>query len=210
MIRVLIADDHQLVREGLGRILASQTGMEILGEAASGEELLELLEENRPDVVLLDISMPGMDFMEIMRRIQNRHPDLPVLIVSMHAEKLWAVQAFRAGAAGYLTKNHSAAELVEGIRRLHRGSRYLTPELADAFAREISGEDRASPAEVLSRREFEVLRKLGSGKMVKTVAREMAVSPKTVSTYRSRILRKLGLGSTSDLIRFVLEHDLLD
>jgi len=209
MIHLLIADDHQMVRQGFRRIVEAHSDMEIVAEAASGGELFEVLSTASPDVLLLDISMPGAGFMEIMGTLRRTHPELPVLVVSMHAEEHWAIQALKAGAAGYLTKNHSAEELAEGIRRVFGGGRYITPSVADSMARQFGSERRPSTLDTLSKREFEVLRGLGSGKMLKTVARELDLSPKTVSTYRTRILEKLGLSSTSDLIRFALEHDLV-
>jgi DNA-binding NarL/FixJ family response regulator len=209
MIRLVIADDHQMVREGLRRIVETNTDMQIIGEAADGFKLLELLETDLPDVLLLDISMPGPGFLPIMAQIEADYPGLPVLVVSMHAENMWAVQALKAGAAGYLAKTHSAEELSEGIRRVHSGGRYITASVAETLAIRLGGEGEGSPIQSLSKREFQVFQQLGAGKMVKTVAREMGLSAKTVSTYRTRILEKLGLRSTAELIRFAVEQDLI-
>jgi DNA-binding NarL/FixJ family response regulator len=209
MIRLILADDHEMVREGFRRIVEGHTDMEVVGEASDGEELRQVLASVGADVLILDISMPGPGFMAIMREIRKHHPKLAVLVVSMHAEEEWAVQALKAGGAGYLTKTRSSDELAEGIRRVHAGGRYITRSLAETLALQVGAEGERAAHESLSKREFEVLRKIGSGKMVKTVAREMKLSPKTVSTYRARILEKLGLESTADLIRYAVEHDLV-
>ena len=207
MIRLVIADDHQLIREGYRRIVESHSDMTIVAEAAESGELLEVLSEVRAGVLLLDISMPGPGFLSVMRRLEEEHPRLPVLVVSMHAEEHWAIQALRAGAAGYLTKTHSAEELAEGIRRVHAGGRYITPLVADTLARQVGGRRKPPSLDSLSQREFEVLRRLGAGKMAKTVARELDLSSKTVSTSRARILEKLDLDTTADLVRFAVDHD---
>ena len=208
MIRLVVADDHQMVRQGFRRIIEAHPDMEIVAEAAEGTELLRILESVAADVLILDITMPGPGFLLVMDALRARFPRLAVLVVSMHAEEQWAVQALKAGASGYLTKTHSAEELAEGIRRIHAGGRYITGSLAESLARHFGPGGGTAPHDSLSRREFEVLRRLGSGRMVKTVAQEMALSPKTVSTYRKRILEKLGLHSTADLIRYAVEHDL--
>jgi len=210
MIRLVIADDHQMVREGFRRIVEAHPDMEIVAEASTGEELMGKLAAARPDVLLLDISMPGPGFLQLMQSITTDFPKIQILVVSMHAEEHWAIQALKAGAAGYLTKSHSAEELGVGIRRVHGGGKYITPLMAETIARQYGDRSGAGSLESLSKREFEVLAKLGSGMMVKSVARELKLSPKTVSTYRARILEKLELNSTSDLIRYAIEHDLLN
>jgi DNA-binding NarL/FixJ family response regulator len=211
MIRVFIADDHRMVREGFTRIIERHSDMEVAGEAASVEELFRRLdgrEGGEGDVLILDISMPGPGFLPTMDRLASEHRDLPVLVVSMHPEEDWAVRALEAGAAGYLSKKHGGEELAEAVRRLHAGSRYVSRDLADTLARRLGPEGAGPPHEALSRREYEVLCLLGSGRMVKSAALELGISPKTVSTYRARILEKMGLGNTADLIRYVVEHDL--
>lgn len=211
MIRVLIADDHRMVREGFTRIIERHSDMEVAGEAASVEELFRCLEERgdgEGDVLILDISMPGPGFLPTMDRLASEHRGLPVLVVSMHPEEEWAVRALEAGADGYLSKKHGGEELAEAVRRLHGGSRYVSRDLADTLARRLGPGGGGPPHEALSRREYEVLCLLGSGRMVKSAARELGISTKTVSTYRARILEKMGLESTADLIRYVVEHDL--
>ncbi len=210
MIRLVIADDHQMVREGLRRIVESHSDMEVVAEAAQASEVQEILGDVKTDVLILDISMPGPGFLPLMEKIAKKHPDLPVLVVSAHAEEPWAVQALKAGAAGYLSKAHSAEELAEGIRRIHGGGRYITASVAEVLAVRMGPRGSEPAIQSLSEREVQVLQKLGSGKMVKTVAWELGISSKTVSTYRTRILEKLNLRSTADLIRFAVENDLLN
>jgi two-component system invasion response regulator UvrY len=208
LIRVFIADDHSMVREGFRRIIDGHPDMAIVAEAADGIELLECLQSTPADVLVLDISMPGPGFLEVMEALHGEYPRLPVLVVSMHPEEHWATRAFQSGAAGYLTKAHSAEELAEAIRRVHQGGRYVTPGLAEHLASQLGPGAGKAGHEALSRREYEVLCLLGSGKMVKGVAHHLGLSPKTVSTYRSRILEKLALRTTADLIRYVVENDL--
>jgi DNA-binding NarL/FixJ family response regulator len=210
MIRLVIADDHRMVREGLRRIVEANPDMQIVAEAADGHELREILRGSEADVLLLDISMPGPGFLPLMEELRKGHPGLPVLVVSMHAENLWAVQALKAGAAGYLAKTHSAEELAEGIRRVFAGGRYITPAVAETLALHLGPQGEEPAIQSLSQREFQVFQKLGAGKMVKTVASELGLSSKTVSTYRMRILEKLSLRSTAELIRFAVENDLLE
>ncbi len=209
MIRLVLADDHQMVRQGVRRIMEAHADMEIVAEAASGDELLTVLAGTPADVLILDISMPGPGFLELMATLERSHPFLPVLVVSMHAEEHWAVQALKAGAAGYLTKTHSAEELAEGIRRVEAGGKYITSMVAETLASHLGRRAMPAPLESLSLREFQVLRMLGSGMMVKTVARELGISPKTVSTYRARIFDKLQFGCNADMVRFAVEHDLI-
>jgi DNA-binding NarL/FixJ family response regulator len=208
MIKVFIADDHSMVREGFRRIIDGHPDMEIVAEAAEGSEVLPRLEAGPADVLVLDISMPGPGFLQVMQSLQKKHPLLPVLVVSMHPEEHWATRAFQSGASGYLTKAHSAEELAEAIRRVHQGGRYVTPSLAERLASQLGPGAAKVGHEGLSRREYEVLCLLGSGKMVKGIAHQLGLSPKTVSTYRTRILEKLNLRSTADLIRYVVEHEL--
>ena len=210
MIRLVLADDHEMVREGFRRIVEAQPDFAIVGDVAEGNDLLRLLPTVQADVLILDITMPGPGFLRIMEILAERFPDLPVLVVSMHGEDQWAIQALKVGAAGYLTKTRSAEELATAIRRLHAGGRYVTASLAERLARQVGPGGGTVLHDSLSRREFETLRRLGSGKMVKTVAREMALSPKTVTTYRRRILEKLGLNSTAELIRYAMEHNLVE
>jgi DNA-binding NarL/FixJ family response regulator len=209
MIRLAIADDHPIVREGLRRIATAGVGISVAGEASTAAELLRLLAAAAVDVVLLDVSMPGSTFMETLKELREKHPSVKVLVLSVHPEDQWAVRALRAGAAGYLTKDHSPEQLVEAIRRVARGGRYVSATLAERLAGLVDEAGTRSPHERLSDREFEVLRALGRGMAVKDVAEELKLSAKTVSTYRTRLLDKMGLKSRADLVRYVVEHELL-
>ncbi len=209
MIRLAIADDHPIVREGLRRIASEDAGISVMGEASTGAELFRLLAEEAVDVVLLDVSMPGATFVETLRELREQHPSIKVLVLSVHPEDQWAMRALRAGASGYLTKDHSPEQLVEAIRRVSRGGKYVSESLAESLAGMMDNGRARAPHERLSDREFEVLRALGSGMTVKDVADQLRLSAKTVSTYRVRLLEKMGLKSKADLVRYVVQHDLL-
>jgi DNA-binding NarL/FixJ family response regulator len=209
MIRIAIADDHPIVREGLRRIATEGAGITVTGEAATAAALFELLARVPVDVVLLDVSMPGSAFVETLRSLREKHPTVRVMVLSVHPEDQWALRALRAGAAGYLTKDHSPEQLVEAIRRVARGGRYVSQALAEKLAESFDSGLAQAPHERLSDREFEVLRCLGSGMAVKDVAARLALSAKTVSTYRGRLLEKMGLSSNADLVKYVVERGLL-
>jgi DNA-binding NarL/FixJ family response regulator len=209
MIRLAIADDHPIVREGLRRIAVDDAGISVVGEAATAAELFRLLDAAAVDVVLLDVSMPGATFVETLVELRERHPTVKVLVLSVHPEDQWAMRALRAGAAGYLTKDRSPEQLVHAIRRVARGGKYVSETLAERLAGLVDHGKTQAPHERLSDREFEVLRALGSGMTVKDVAQQLNLSSKTVSTYRTRLLDKMGLESKADLVRYVVSHDLL-
>ena len=211
MIRLLIADDHPVVREGLKRLITECPDMRVVGEAADGDAVLEQSKTAGADVLLLDISMPGPGLLDIMRQLRMERPDLRVLVLSMHPEDDYAVRALRAGAAGYLTKNRSPEELAAAIRRVYRGEKYVSAALAERLAWELEPAAAGErPHAVLSDREYRVLCKLGTGRSSKQIAAEVALSPKTISTYRKRILHKLKLKTNAELIRYVIEHGLID
>lgn len=209
MIRIAIADDHPIVREGLRRIASDDAGISVTGEAATAEELFQILGTVPVDVVLLDVSMPGAAFIDTLRDLRERHSSVKVLVISAHPEDQWAMRALRAGAAGYLTKDHSPEQLVQAIRRVARGGKYVSESMAEKLAGMLDNGRAHAPHERLSDREFEVLRALGSGMMVKDVAAQLHLSAKTVSTYRARLLEKMGLKSKADLVRYVVTHELL-
>jgi len=210
MIRVLLADDHQIVREGIKRIVDEGEDMRVEGEAVDGDEALELARTANADVLLLDVSMPGPGFLETMRRIREECPRLRILVLSVHPEDHYAVRALRAGASGYLTKDHSPEELADAIRRVHSGRKYVTASLAERLVVELEPETHRPAHEALSDREFEVLLAIASGKSIKEIAAEKELSPKTVSTYRARILSKMELSSNADLVRYAVEQNLID
>jgi two-component system, NarL family, invasion response regulator UvrY len=209
MIRLAIADDHPIVRQGLRRIASDDAGITVTGEAATAGELFLLLGATPADVVLLDVSMPGATFVETLRELREKHPSVKVLVLSAHPEDQWAMRALRAGAAGYLTKDHSPEQLVQAVRKVARGGKYVSESMAEKLAGMLDDGAARAPHERLSDREFEVLRALGSGLMVKEVAAQLRLSAKTVSTYRARVLEKMGLESKADLVRYVTAHQLL-
>lgn len=209
MIRLAIADDHPIVREGLRRIVSEDPGIGVAGEASSAAELFRLLGAAAVDIILLDVSMPGAAFIETLRTLRDRHPSVKVLVLSAHPEDQWAMRSLQAGAAGYLTKDHSPEQLVNAIRRVARGGKYVSESMAEKLAGMVDTARTRAPHETLSDREFEVLRALGSGMMVKDVAVQLRLSAKTVSTYRTRLLDKMGLKTKADLVRYVVLHELL-
>ena len=208
-IRIFIADVHPIVRQGLRRIVEADAGMVISGEADDAAALLAGLETKATDLVLLDVSMPGGLFLETLRELRDRHPSIRVLALSVHPEDEWAVRALKAGASGYLTKDHSPDQLLDAIRRVYRGGKYVSPTLAERLASQLDGGGQRAPHELLSDREFEVMRRLGSGLTVSQIAGELALSTKTVSTYRTRILEKMAVATNADLVRYAARHGLI-
>ncbi len=204
MIRILIADDHKIVRDGLKRILAAQEDMVVTAEAASGDEAFTLVKKNDHDVVLLDMSMPGLSGMDLIKRLRIEKPKLRILVLSMHGEQQYAARALKAGASGYLNKDSAAEMLVGAIRKIAAGGVHI----GDAAAASLMAADKA-PHEALSDREFEVLRLLVEGLGPTEIGEKLHLSVKTVSTHKTRILEKLNVGSTAELVRFALEHKLL-
>ncbi len=209
MIRLFIADDHPIVRAGLRHIVEEDPDMTVTGEAASRHEMLQALSRTIADVVLLDVTMPGMTFTDTLQRLRDEHPSVKILVLSVHPEDQFAVRALRAGASGYVTKDHSATELLDAVRRVFRGGRYVSTTLAERLASFVDPRFEGMPHERLSDREFEVLRSLGTGLSVKEAADELHLSPKTVSTYRARLLEKMGLSSTADIVRYAAAHGLI-
>ena len=208
-IRIFIADDHPIVRQGLRRIVEADSGMVISGEAVDATALLAALETKATDLVLLDVSMPGGLFLETLKELRTRHPTIRVLALSVHPEDEWAVRALRAGASGYLTKDHSPDQLLDAIRRVYRGGKYVSPTLAEQLAKHLDAGGQRPPHELLSDREFEVMRRLGSGLTVSQIASELALSAKTVSTYRTRILEKMAVSTNADLVRYAARYGLI-
>lgn len=190
-------------------VVGEDAGITVTGEASTAAELFRLLTGAAVDVVLLDVSMPGATFVETLRELREQHPSVKVLVLSVHPEDQWAMRALRAGAAGYLTKDHSPEQLVQAIRRVARGGKYVSESLAEKLAGMVDNGSTRAPHERLSDREFEVLRALGSGMTVKDIADQLRLSAKTVSTYRVRLLEKMGLKSKADLVRYVVQHYLL-
>ena len=210
MIKVLIADDHALVREGLKQVIGQHSDIEVTGEAKNGQEALEKVWKEEFDVVLLDISMPGRSGMDILKEIKSAKPKLYVLMLSMHPEKQYAVRALKAGASGYLTKESAPDELIDAIRRVSMGLKYVTISLAEKLAAEL-GDDQNKPLhEQLSDREFQVMIKIAKGNTVKEIAANIYLSVKTISTYRTRVLEKMNMKNNSDITSYLMENDLID
>jgi DNA-binding NarL/FixJ family response regulator len=204
VIRILIADDHKIVRDGLRRILSGHGDLEVVGEAANGDEALARVKANEYDVALLDMSMPGLSGIDLIRRVKIERPKLRVLVLSMHGEDQYAVRALKAGASGYLGKDSAAELLVGAIRKIAAGGVHISDAAASSL---VSGEKQAH--QKLSDREFEVLRLLVDGKSPTDIAEQLHLSVKTVSTHKTRMLEKLGLKSTADLVRYAIETKLL-
>ena len=209
MIRILVADDHSVVRQGIKQIVADSPDMEITGEAASGQETLQLVRSGSFDVIILDISMPDQNGLDILRELKAESPALKVIILSMHPEEQYAVRSLRDGASAYLTKGSPPEELILAIRTVASGKRYITPSVADRLATYIEDSSQRPLHETLSDREMEILVLIGSGKGVSDIAQELNLSIKTVSTYRSRILLKLNMETNAQLIRYSLQHGLV-
>ncbi len=209
-ITVVLADDHQLLREGLARLLAAEVDLEVVDQAANGYEVLEALRRRQVDVLVTDLSMPGIPTMDLIKRVKAEYPDVAVLVLTMHAEEQYALRAFRSGANGYLTKDVAGEQLVGAIRKLASGGAYVSPELAEKLAiglRELQGTPRH---EQLSNREFEVYRLIVGGRRLTDIADELHLSIKTISTHKARIMEKLGVDSTASLVRYGMEHRLFE
>lgn len=210
MINILIADDHSVVREGLKQIISGNTDMTVLAEAGNGNEAIEKIRKNPISVAILDISMPGKNGLDTVKEIKVIRPDLPVLILSMYPEEQYALRFFRAGASGYLTKKSAPEELVNAIRTVSKGKKYVSPSLAEKLVGELDVTTEKPLHSSLSDREFQVLCLIASGKTSGEIAEELFLSVKTVSTYRARILEKLRLKNTAELINYAIQNQLVE
>ena len=208
MIRVLVADDHAVVREGLRRILEENADLRVVAEVATGDEVMRALGESPADVAVLDISMPGPGVFSLLARIGAEHPRVRCVVLTVHPQEQYAVRVLRAGAAGFLSKEQSPELLIEAIRKAHSGGVYVSPSLAEQLAANVASPHAGEPHQVLSDRELEVLVRIGGGQSIKAIAADLSLSRKTVSTYHSRIRRKLGLHTDADLIRYALDQHL--
>jgi len=208
-LRVLIADDHPVVRQGLKQMLADEADMRVAGEAANTTELLECARKEPWDIVLLDITMPGRSGLEALKELRRDHPKLPVLVLSVHPEDQFGLRVLKSGAAGYLTKDSAPEELVKAIRKVCGGGKYISPSLAERLASHVAADFDRPLHELLSDREDQVMRLIVSGKTVSEIARELSLSVKTISTHRTRLLQKLHLKTNAELTRYAIQHGLL-
>ncbi len=208
--RILVVDDHGIVRDGIRLILSADDELEVAGEAGSGSEALARLRAEPFDAVLLDIHMPDRSGIDVLGEIKEQWPDLPVLMLSMYPEEQYAIRALRFGASGYLTKDSASDELLTALRSVLAGNRFVTASLAQLLADEVLGEGQRPAHERLSPREYQVLIGLARGRSIKEIGAELFLSPKTISTYRSRVLEKLALSSNAELTRYAVENSLID
>jgi len=210
MIRILIADDHAIVRAGLKQFIAHEQDMVVSGEAADGTETLAFVRTGECDVILLDLSMPGKNGIDTLRQLKRTRPELPVLILSAYSEQQYAVTMLRAGASGYINKESASDQLVSAIRAVVGGGKYVSPSVAQVLASDLSGDSDKPPHATLSKREFQIFYKLAGGATVSKIAQELFLSVKTVSTYRSRILEKMQMTSNADLTHYAVRNNLID
>lgn len=210
MIRVTIADDHAVVRRGLAEILRDTADIEVIAEASDGDELLASLRQREPDVAVLDLRMPGPSGLDLVKHLRAEFPSLRLLVLSAHPEDQYAVRVVRAGAAGYLTKESAETELVRAVRRVAGGKKYLTPGMAEALLDQLDANPDEAPHAQLSDREFQVMRLIASGMPVSAVAEKLSLSVKTVSTYRTRLLQKMGMANNAEITRYALENGLVE
>lgn len=209
MIRVALVDDHTIVREGLKKILALESDIAVSGEAGSATEALALVQRSPPSVLLLDISLPDRSGLDIIHDLKSCAPEMGILVLTMHPEQVLAVRSLRAGASGYLNKDAASEELVKAVRRIHAGGRYITSSVADHLLFAFQNPSTDALHEHLSDREFQVLLLIAGGRKNMEIGEMLAISPRTVGTYRARILEKLRLKTTADIIRYAVDHDLL-
>ena len=209
MLKILIADDHAIVREGLKQILAEYPDMEVAGEASTGRQVLEMVRKGEWDLVLLDITMPETNGLDTLKELKKEKPDLPVLMLSMHPEEQYAIRSLKAGVSGYLTKESAPKELINAIQKVARGGKYISASLSEKLAAYLQTDIEKPLHEILSDREYQVVLMIGAGKTVSQIADELCLSVKTISTNRTRALKKTGMKNNSEITHYVIKHGLL-
>lgn len=209
MIKVMLCDDHKIVRQGLKQIIAGFPDIEILSsDISSGEELLQNLRKMTPDLIILDVSLPGRSGLEVLKQIQILYPEIKVLVLSMYPEDQFAIRMLKAGASGYLHKDSEPEVLIDAIRTINEGGEFLSPQITKLLYREMNSKNEDMPHKLLSDREYEVFLAIGDGKANNEIASQLSLSAKTISTYRSRILTKMNLDNNSEMIKYILLHNL--
>jgi two-component system, NarL family, invasion response regulator UvrY len=208
MIRVLIGDDHAIIRSGLKQILYEENHSFFCGEAPNGQSVLDKIHKDKWDIVILDISMPGLNGIETLKEIKKTKPKLPVLVLTVHSEDQFALRSIKSGASGYLTKDAAPAELIKALNKILNGGKYINEQIAELLADDFERDSNKPLHENLSDREYEVMRLIASGKTAKQIANELALSIKTVSTYRARLLDKMGLKTNAELTRYAIQNNL--
>jgi len=210
MIKILVVDDHAIVRDGLKRILVDTPDMVVADEASNGQEVIKKVGNNDYDLILLDISLPGRDGLDVLKQLKCTKPEVPILILSMYPEEQYAFRSLRAGASGYLTKQSSSDELIDAIRKVAQGRKYITPSLAEKLVFELEVDARKLPHETLSDREYQVMCMIGSGKTVKEIAETLSLSVRTISTHRAHILKKMKVKNNAQLTYYAIKNALVD
>lgn len=209
-IKVLVVDDHAIVREGWKQIFGDTSDIVVAGEAGDYAEALRRITKGNWDVIVIDISMPGRSGLDLLEDIKSRRPKLPILVLSIHSEEQYGLRVLRAGASGFMNKATAPDELVNAVRKVHSGGKYVSPSLAERLACFLEVNAVKPPHETLSDREYQVMCMLASGKMAKEIAEELSLSAKTISTFRARILQKMGMTKNTELIRYALKHGLIE
>jgi DNA-binding NarL/FixJ family response regulator len=209
LIKVFIVDDHIIFREGLKKVIASTSDIEVAGEAGDGHEALSAILKHDYDVVLLDLALPGMEGLDILRVLKTKKPTLPVLVLSMYAEEQYAIRVLQEGASGYLTKESVPSDLIRAIRKAMQGGRYISDSLGERLADELTGESEKQPHEHLSNREYQIFLMITGGKTIKEIAHELSLARTTVTSYRTRILEKMNMKTNAEIIRYALENHLV-
>lgn len=208
-MKIILVDDHELIREGLKKVIAKETDIEVVGEAGNAAEMFELLNTNEIDIIVLDITLPERSGLDLIEEIKSQSPASKILILSMHPEDRFAVRALRAGAAGYLTKGSAAKSLIEALRKIETGRKYISASLAEQLASELDSDYEKPLHENLSTREFEVMRLIAEGKAVSEIANMLCISVNTVTSYRSRVMEKMKMKSNAEIIRYAIEQKLI-